>query len=276
MDIRQNNKYAKYLSRQNWAVEEVNGVFYYIKKILFFSVMKVQRPGKISYEVIKKLSKKHRVLQIVIEPNTQKEAKELTKNGWQQTDPFIPSKTIILDLKKSEKELYNSFDKDTRYSIRKVQSSKCKVQSYEDLKQFRAFWKRSVDHKRHVLSIKQMQDLKDVFDKDSLFLVAGDGISGGIFLVAGNTGYYWYGFVNKEGRKKLSQYKVVWEGVRWAKSRGAKYFDMEGIFDERFPLNTWKGFTKFKKGFGGKIVSYPGAYKKTYIHNFGKKGGRSI
>jgi lipid II:glycine glycyltransferase (peptidoglycan interpeptide bridge formation enzyme) len=40
---------------------------------------------------------------------------------------------------------------------------------------------------------------------------------------------------------------------------------MEGIFDERFPIPAWRGFTKFKKGFGGKITKYPGAYQKIIL-----------
>ncbi|OGM31404.1 hypothetical protein A2803_05475 [Candidatus Woesebacteria bacterium RIFCSPHIGHO2_01_FULL_44_21] len=264
-DIRQNRKYAEYLKLQNWIVEEHDGVFYYIKKILFFSVMKLQRPREINYKEIKRLNKKYRAVQVIIEPWSTKEAKELIKKGWQQVDPFIPSKTIILDLSKSEEKIYDSFDKDTRYSIRRMQNVAGSMEECKDINLFRKYWKAAVDYKRHVLSTKQLEDLKRIFTKDSLFLIADDGVSGGIFLVAGDVGYYWYGFVDKEGRKKLSQYKVLWEGIKWARSRSAKYFDMEGIYDERFPIPTWQGFTKFKLGFGGKVVKYPGAYQKIVL-----------
>lgn len=273
MDIRQNDKYAGYLRRQNWILTKHNGVFYYIKKILFFSVIKVQRPKKISFEIIEKLSKKYKALLVVVEPNTKKGAKLLLSNGWQQVEPFIPSKTIVLNLAKSQKVVFDSFSKHTRYSIRK--SEHIKVLKENDLEKFRKYWKAAVDYRRHVLSTKQMQDLKNVFGKESLFLIAEGGVSGAIFLVAGDTGYYWYGFANKEGRKRLSQYKVVWEGIKWAKGRGAKYFDMEGIYDERFPLPNWRGFTRFKRGFGGKVIEYPGAYRKFYIHSWCKTGGQN-
>lgn len=51
----------------------------------------------------------------------------------------------------------------------------------------------------------------------------------------------------------------------WAKKRGCKIFDFEGIYDERFPNKSWLGFTHFKKSFGGYEVSYPGTYTKTRL-----------
>lgn len=92
-----------------------------------------------------------------------------------------------------------------------------------------------------------------------------DGSSGAIFLLADGIAYYWQAFANKEGRKKLYQYKVVWEGILWAKKKGARIFDFEGIYDERFPNKTWLGFTHFKKSFGGYEVEYSGAFVKSRI-----------
>lgn len=263
VDIRQNKNYAQYLEKLGWTVAKKDGVYYFIKKILLFSVMKVQRPKKIDLKFTAELAKKHKAFQVVIEPATNTEADVLIKKGWQNIFPFIPSMTTLLDLKKSESKILNSFTKDTRYCIRK--SEKVNIIEEKDVKEFRRLWKVSVARKRHVLKLKEMKALKEIFGKDAKFLIAEDGISGGIFLVAGDVGYYWYGFVGKEGRKKLSQYKIVWEGIKWAKSRGAKQFDTEGIFDERFPIPAWRGFTKFKKGFKGEVVKYPGAYQKIIL-----------
>ena len=262
-DIRQHPKYAEYMKTKNWIVEENDGVFYYIRRILFASAMKVQRPEKIDFKFIEKLQKKHKVLQTSIEPNTFKEADKLIDESFAVGFPMTNSLTIMVNLKKSEKKIYENMSKDTRYSIRK--SEKVKLKEEKDLDKFRKYWRSNVNFKRHVLNAKDMENLRTVFGRDSRFLVAEDGISGGIFLVAGDVGYYWYGFVGEEGRKRLSQYKVVWEGMKWAKKRGAKYFDMEGIFDERFPIPAWRGFTKFKKGFGGKAVKFPGSYQVTRL-----------
>jgi lipid II:glycine glycyltransferase (peptidoglycan interpeptide bridge formation enzyme) len=43
---------------------------------------------------------------------------------------------------------------------------------------------------------------------------------------------------------------------------GCKIFDFEGIYDSRFPIKSWLGFTHFKKQFGGNEIAYPGCYIK--------------
>ena len=95
--------------------------------------------------------------------------------------------------------------------------------------------------------------------------MADDNSSGAIFLIGDKTAYYWQAFTNKEGRRALTQYKIVWEGILWAKAHGAKIFDFEGIYDERFPNKRWKGFSHFKKSFGGYEINYPGAFVKTSL-----------
>ena len=102
--------------------------------------------------------------------------------------------------------------------------------------------------------------MKKAFGKNMKLLTHQD--SGGIFLVAGKKGYYWQGFTGDKGRKNLVQYKIVWEGILWAKKLGAKRFDFEGIYDDRFPQKSWAGFSAFKKKFGGEVITYPGAYSK--------------
>ena len=89
--------------------------------------------------------------------------------------------------------------------------------------------------------------------------------AGAIFLIGDETGYYWQAFTNSGGRLSKSQYNIVWEGILWSKKTGATSFDLEGVYDERFPNKSWLGFTHFKKSFGGKSIFYPGAYTKNKI-----------
>jgi lipid II:glycine glycyltransferase (peptidoglycan interpeptide bridge formation enzyme) len=72
-----------------------------------------------------------------------------------------------------------------------------------------------------------------------------------------------YAASSLEGKKYFAPTLVAWNAIMSSKKEGKKIFDFEGIYDERFPLNSWKGFSRFKNGFGGNVVSYPGCLSKT-------------
>lgn len=271
-DIRQSRNYANYLSSIGWKVIKKNNLYYFIKKIFFITTIKLQRPERLRYKDIEILSKKYKgLVNFIIEP---KNNDQFSMINFQKTNPYLPSRTLILDLTKTKEEIFSNFSKDARYALRKVQNAKLKIKNCSNLDLFHQSWKYSVPFLRVVLSLENLIKLKKAFGDNALFLLNKNaGLprqsaarAGAIFLVANNTGYYWQAFTNNEGRKSLIQYSIVWEGIKWCKKRGAKYFDFEGIFDERFPLKTWKGFTGFKKKFGGEEREFPGAYQKWFVN----------
>jgi lipid II:glycine glycyltransferase (peptidoglycan interpeptide bridge formation enzyme) len=51
--------------------------------------------------------------------------------------------------------------------------------------------------------------------------------------------------------------------MRFLKKKGCKLLDLEGIYDPRNPVTKrWRGFTLFKRGFGGREVEYIGSFVK--------------
>jgi len=276
VDIRQASEYSKYLSKIGWEVERVAGVNYFIKKIpLIGSVLKVQRPEEIRINKINDLARKYRAFQIIVEPKTELDAKYLTSVGFKLSkSPYLPTKTLFLDLGKSEKVLLAGFKKDARAAIIHYEEvvkneSKRVVNSGKNLEStiglFRDAWKNSVGLKRYIPPLSHLLVLKGSFKDDSLFITTAEKNAGAIFLIGERVAYYWQAFTNKEGRRSLAQYKIVWEGIKWAKGHGAKVFDFEGIYDERFANKSWLGFTHFKKSFGGYEVTYPGCFTKVML-----------
>ncbi len=280
-DIRQSVNYASYLESQGWIVERIEDTNYFIRKLpLLGSVLKVQRPetiSKVCLSEVKKLEKKYRVFQTIIEPDLGSSSITeinnhilLSSNGCRLSkSPFLPSKTIHLDLKLSETDIFRSFSKETRYSIRKGEGLIVKDYSTpEKIVIFHKAWKKSVNFNRYVPSLESLLKFRKSFPQSySTFLTShnksGDIIGGALFTRSSHDfGYYWYGFTNKEGRTSLSQYSLLYSGILWAKRMGCKKFDFEGIYDERFPDKSWLGFTRFKKSFGGTEISYSGCYTK--------------
>ena len=265
VDIRQTKEYARYLGRIGWKVERVAEINYFIKKIpLVGSIVKIQRPEEIRIDKIRELAKKYRAFQVIVEPAQELDAKYLKSLGFNLSrSPYLPTKTLLLDLTKRRKELLGGMEKDARSGIKKTETLKTK--EIKNLEKFREGWKKSVGLKRYVPALSHLSALKNSFKGNCLFLTTQDLSAGAIFLVGDGIGYYWQAFTNKEGRRDLAQYKIVWEGILWTKTKRARVFDFEGIYDERFPNKSWKGFTHFKKSFGGYEVSYEGTYVKWFL-----------
>jgi lipid II:glycine glycyltransferase (peptidoglycan interpeptide bridge formation enzyme) len=270
IDIRQTQEYAKYLERLGWKVERVAEINYFIKKIpVFGSVLKLQRPEEIRLSKVWELAKKNKSFQVVVEPKTQLDAGFLSSSGFKLSkSPYLPSKTLILDITQTPENLLTNMRKDARAAVLKETGPGLKIigkNLQEGIGKFRSAWRKAVGSKRYVPPLEHLIALKESFKDDCLFLMEEGGSSGAIFLIGDKIAYYWQAFTNKEGRKNLTQYKIVWQGVKWAKGRGAKVFDFEGIYDERFPQKSWLGFTHFKKSFGGHEVLYPGCMARIRI-----------
>jgi len=271
MDIRQSPSYARFMSLEGWTADKSEVTYSYIKKLpLLGHFIKIQRPATITPKLIKTLEGKYHPFQILLEPSLNTDySLLLTDHGFHKMkSPYLPSKTLTLDLTQSKEKLYSNLKKDCRYALRKTKDSLLTTpSSLPKIYEFRKAWKRSVPFTRYVPSRKNLENLKNSFKKTSLFLTTPDFTAGAIFLKAGPTAYYWQAFTDKEARKTLIQYQIVWQGILWAKKEGAKTFDFEGIYDNRFPNKSWLGFTYFKKGFGGIEIIYPQSLSKTYFKN---------
>lgn len=263
VDIRQSLEYANYIKHSGWIVERIKDTNYFIKRLpLFGSFIKIQRPEFIDGKTIQDLSKKYKAFQIIIEPKDGINNQWMSANKYRITKtPYLPSKTLLLDLRQTKSELFNGLAKDAKNAVKKNKEIKlhnCK----DDLKEFQESWAKTVGLKRHVYSMNSLLSLKKSFKDNSLFLLDKSTNSGAIFLIADKSAYYWQAFTSVSGRKSQVQYKIVWGGVLWAKKKAMKLFDFEGVFDPRFPDNSWLGFTHFKKSFGGYEVEFPGAFAK--------------
>ena len=271
IDIRQSPQYANYLKSQGWKVERIDNINYFIKRFFIFgSILKLQRPEKIDFTSMNRIIEKYKVFQIIIEPLNELQAISFMQYGYKLSNsPFLPTKTLQIDLTQSVEKITANFSKDCRYSIRR--GEKINIKSYssaDEIEIFHNAWKKSVKLNRLVPSLESIINLRKCFpDNNSLFLashnISGSIIGGVIFTRSlHDIAYYWQAFTNSEGRTSLSQYSLLYQGILWAKKNKCKIFEFEGIYDDRFPNKSWLGFTHFKKSFGGQEVLYPGCYTK--------------
>lgn len=309
IDLRQTSDYAKYMSSIGWIVERKDGVNYFIKKFpLIGSFIKIQRPKKIDFDQITTIAKKYRAFQIIIEPilparfgsKSWSSAGIRTNNhnliilqGYKQSkSPYLPSKTIYIDLTKSEKVLLKEMHYKTRYNIKKASQNSTtkspkffKIQISYDIEKFADFWQECARNQRGMflsqkkeiielykafgenahLILVYHKDTSEVAERTPRMVEKRELVSGILMIRTKDIAYYMYAAASDAGKKLFAPTLCAWEAIKLSKKHGSKIFDFEGIYDERFPLKSWHGFTRFKKSFGGREIEYPGAFVKYRI-----------
>ena len=283
VDIRQSIHYANYLKREGWIVERIGEINYFIRKFpLVGSILKIQRPEEINYDIINKLARKYRVFQVILEPklmtNVENYHNLLLSHGFKLSkSPYLPTKTLQIDLTQSQTSILKNLKKDARSTLlrasqdRGVGSNIRQYSTPDEIKKWREAWKKSVKINRYVPSAEQLINLRKSFPGNYSLFLASHNISGrvigGVLFTRSlhDFGYYWYGFTNNEGRTSLSQYSLLYQGILWAKKQDCKVFDFEGVYDPRFPNKSWLGFSHFKRSFGGYEVEYPECFTKTNL-----------
>lgn len=260
LDLRQSKEYGAFLTDIGWEVIGEPGRQMFLKKIpIIGSALKVQRANIIDWELIKETQRKNRVFMTIIEPQDTTYVVDIKDHGYKTSNsPYLPTKTSILDISKSEDQILSSFKKDTRQSVRRT--SDMDIYEETSIEKFRSAWALETKGARHVLPLNHLEALKRAFGKNFIILMAKDSSAGGVFISMNGTTSYWIGFTGDKARKTLAQYQIIWRGILWGKSRKSKHFDFEGIYDERFPKKDWIGFSHFKRSFGGAEVLYPGCF----------------
>lgn len=268
MEFQQSPLYGKYIRALGWNVDRVDGAQVFYKKIPFLgSILKIQRPARLPN--LSSFLKTHQIRTIAIEP-VEKQSIPSYK-AWCNTyaphyhvsqSEFMPTKTIVVDTTASEKELFARLSEAKRRAVRRAQKHGVTVEESTNIKDLIAIKNKSGGFFGFITTVG-LDAFWDIYapQYSSILLAKKQGkIVGGVLLVNWNkTAYYWIAGATKYGKQLFAPTLLVWESLLLAKSRGAKRFDFVGVWDERLPKEhtDWKGFTRFKEGFGGVPLYYP-------------------
>jgi len=177
-----------------------------------------------------------------------------------------PSKTLILDLSKSEEEILKNMHQKTRYNIRLADKKGLKVIEVGQDK-FNEFWQIMKEtNKRDNFRLHNKEYYKKMISVNNIKLLMAEYknkiVAGIIVSFFGDMGVYVHGASSNKYRNVMAPYLLQWTAIKMAKGKGCKYYDLNGINE-----NKWPGVTRFKKGFSGKEVNYPGTFDKDF-NNF--------
>lgn len=169
-----------------------------------------------------------------------------------------PSKTFQTDLSLSEEELLNNMHSKTRYNIRL--GLKKDLEFCGDNKNIESFWQLMAETtKRDKFSSHHKDYYKKMIESGATQLATirykNKLLAAGIFCSFGSTITYLHGASSSENRDLMSPYVLHWKMMTSAKSQNLQWYDWHGVDNKK-----WPGVTRFKLGFGGNEINYPGTF----------------
>ncbi len=197
----------------------------------------------------------------------------LKEAGFRPAKPVQPKNTLIIDLRKNEKEILEGMEHDTRYSIRAAEKRGVMVDFYggkDKEKKFDVFWEIfSETNKRHRLKAYPKSYYEEIarlegecLSKIGIAKAEGKAVSAAIFVHFGERAFYLFaGSLVGYGKLNAPTY-LLWRAILDAKKSGYRYFDFWGISHEN---KNWSKITAFKKSFVGEEITSPGAWD--YVFN---------
>ncbi|HYU65054.1 MAG TPA: peptidoglycan bridge formation glycyltransferase FemA/FemB family protein [Candidatus Paceibacterota bacterium] len=213
---------------------------------------------------IKRLARDVGAFFIKAEPADDQVAQILADVGFKHSGKHIqPQRTIIMDLTFSELEMLSRMYHKTRYNINLATKKGLSLREENELDVFWGLLSRTAAHDNFSTHPQEYyQKLINFFQsgkeiKTKLFFVwfQGRPIAGALTLTYGDGAYYLHGAMDRDYRHLMAPYFMHWEIMKYYKGLGLTSYDFWGI-DSR----NWPGLTRFKLGFGGREVEYPGSF----------------
>lgn len=170
-----------------------------------------------------------------------------------------PSRTVIIDLEKDEGGLLSEMRPKTRYNINVADRHGIVVGDDDDMVSFSKLLKKTA--KRDRFSPHPADYYEKLFDfanlETKLFFAKYQNkpIAAALVLIYGDSGYYLHGASDYERRSLMAPYMLHWQIIKFLKNKGISNYDLWGI-----DANKWPGVTRFKLGWGGRVVEYPGSF----------------
>jgi lipid II:glycine glycyltransferase (peptidoglycan interpeptide bridge formation enzyme) len=192
-----------------------------------------------------------------------------------------PRRTILVDLTSDEDEILRRMKSKTRYNIRVAERKGVSIHhdEEEDIDDFvrlmavtgerNAFGVHTAAYYRRAYALLNPAGIARLF----IATYEGQPIAGLMVFVCNQKAWYMYGGSANEHRERMPNYALQWAAIRWAKACGCCSYDLYGVPDEEQETleaqfadrreGLW-GVYRFKRGFGGQLVRYVGAFDHVY------------
>lgn len=245
-----------------------------------------ERPEEVAelLDGLTEAARARRAIALIVEPDLPDEPRwrELLAARGLRPSPLgsiQPRRTLIVDIGRDEADILAAMKPKTRYNIRLAARKGVTVWEGNE-SDFPAF--------HHLMAETAARDRFGVHapayyerayhlfvprNRARLLMagVEGEPVAALMVFALGRRAWYFYGASSDAHREKMPTYRLQWEAIRWARSRGCTEYDLWGVPDEeeerleaeftRRQDGLW-GVYRFKRGFGGRLVRMVGAWER--------------
>jgi lipid II:glycine glycyltransferase (peptidoglycan interpeptide bridge formation enzyme) len=194
---------------------------------------------------------------------------ELQFRGWRFSNDQIQFRnTVELQLDRSEEDLLAGMKQKTRYNIR-LAGRKGVVVRPGVPEDFGAIAKMYLETAaRDHFTVRPVDYYLDAWQslyeagmaQPLLAEYEGELLAAVIVVRQGERAVYMYGASSTNERRRMPNYLLQWEAIRWAKEQGCRIYDFWGAPDDFVESDPLWGVWRFKSGFNGQIVRHIGAW----------------
>jgi lipid II:glycine glycyltransferase (peptidoglycan interpeptide bridge formation enzyme) len=249
------------------------------------------------FQFIRKVAARRRAIYLKIEPNlaTDPPLEHFLINDLNfrlSSEGVQPRTSIRVDLTPSVDKILERMKPKTRYNIRLAEKRgvTCRIADPASVEDFDRFYKlMEVTGQRDSFGIHSAHYYRDVWHtfhnappksgEAALWLAEFNGelVAGVMAFAFGKESAYLYGASSNEHRREMPTYLLQWKAIQWAKEQKADWYDFWGIpenigenedeheqMEQKNVRDGLWGVYRFKQGFGGEVIRYPGALDFVY------------
>lgn len=235
-------------------------------------------------EVLQQIGKEQNCAFIKVEPNIEAnhQLPEIDKRFKKSPKPHFTKYSYIVDLSQSEEDILKNMHPKFRYNIKVAKKYGVVVEERTDEEAFKIYLKlffetcqrqnyfgHNPNYHREIWEILKKSNLARILiafykkpnSKETIAL------NGWMLVNFHDTLYYPYGGSSKDYKNVMATNLTAWEVILLGKKMKLKYFDLWGAAaPSASDSDSYKGFTKFKSGMGGRLVEYLDTYDLVFNH----------
>ena len=200
-------------------------------------------------------------------------AEQAAAMGFRPAPTVQPIRTILLDLTLDEERQLAGMKEKWRYNVRLAGRKGVTVRAAQSAEDVQAWYRLlQATGERDQFRIHRFDYYLQAWrifaprNQAHLLLAEYDGqLLAGIFVgLLGKQAIYLYGASSNERRQLMANHLLQWQAMRRAKRQGATQYDLWGIPATDDEDEAMAGLYRFKRGWGGEVVRFMGAYEREY------------